>query len=145
MDDLHAIKAVELSSKKVLWEVELGAEYAYSPIFDNGMIFLSTGGISPSIYSIDQTTGKINWKKPLDVLSNLYLTVDKIYFISGDSRLTVLDKLSGNEILNVKISPNLDLNEPNGSYFVSGDSTNKILALYFGDNDQIIGLKIKSP
>ena len=145
MEDVYAIKAIDYSSQKELWQLDLGASYTNSPIFDGDTIYLKTVGDTAFIYSINRHTGSVNWKMSEVVLSNLYLMGDKMYFINGDNKLTVLDKLSGNEILNAKISPSLDLNEPNGSYFVSGDSTNKILALYFGDNDQLVGLKIKSP
>ena len=147
MSDVSAIKAVDFSSKKELWRLELGMDigYAYAPIFDNGTIFLNTSDVPAYIYSIDQDTGEVNWKATQGVLSNLYVTEDKIYFLNPDSRLVALDKYSGDELINVKFSPPFNLSDQSGSYFISGDPTNNILAVYFGDNSQIMGLKIKEP
>lgn len=145
MDDLDAIKAIEYSSKKEIWKVELGAGYIHAPIFDNGTIFLRTGGTSPSIYSIDQSTGMINWKKTQSISSNLYITDEAIYFINNDGSLSALDKLTGDDVINVKLSPPIDIDNPNNSYFISGDPANNLLALYFGDSKQIMGLQILDP
>lgn len=147
MSDVSAIKAVEFSSKKELWRLELGMDigYAYAPIFDNGTIFLNTSDVPAHIYSIDQNTGKVNWKADQDILSNLYITEDKIYFLNPDSCLVVLDKLTGNELAKIQFSPSFNLRDQNDSYFISGDPTNNVLAVYFGDNNQMLGIKVSNP
>jgi hypothetical protein len=145
MDDLDAIKAIDSLSNKELWKTKLDNGYIYAPIFDNGTIYIRTGGASASIYSIDQNTGIINWKTSQSILSNLYITEKEIYFISYNSSLIGLDKATGSEVINVKISPSLDANEFSRGYFISGDKTNNLLALCFSDNDQIMGVQILNP
>lgn len=141
MEDNYSIKAVDYSSKKELWRLEMDSDYT-APIFDDETIFLST---SLSIYSINQSTGKVNWKVTQDILSNLYLASEKIYFIDSGSNLVVIDQYSGNEILKLQFSPAFDLNKQNGEYHVSGDPTNDVLVVSFGDNHQIMGLNIINP
>ena len=87
----------------------------------------------------------INWKKTQSILSNLYITDKAIYFINNDGSLSALDKLTGNDVTNVKLLPPIDINNSNSGYFVSGDPANNLLALYFGDNSQIMGLQILDP
>ena len=141
-EDNFSIKAIDFLSRRELWQRKLDSDYTYAPIFDNGKIFLST---FTSIYSIDQSTGKVNWQIFQDVLSNLYVAGDKIYFISENSHLVTVDQKTGYEISKVKFSPSFDLEKQNGEYFVSGDPTNNVLVVSFGDNYQIMGLKILNP
>jgi outer membrane protein assembly factor BamB len=141
----YDIEAVELTSRNKLWKLEIADDYTYAPIFENGTIFLRTWSIPTFIYSIDQVTGNVNWKVSNKLLSNLYIQGEKMYFISSDGYLVVIDKYSGNEILRVKFSPEFDLNKQNGGYFIAGDPTNNVLAVSFGDNAQILGLKILDP
>lgn len=66
-----SIKAVDFSSKKELWGLRLDDDFSHAPIFDDGAIFLRTWLRTPTyIYSIDQFTGKVNWKLSQDLLSN---------------------------------------------------------------------------
>ncbi len=72
---------------------------------------------------------------------------DKIYFISyGDGGyLIAIDRYFGREISKVKFSPPFYLNENTYGYKISGDPTNNILTISFGESTQIMGLKIVHP
>jgi outer membrane protein assembly factor BamB len=140
-----SLKAVHITTGEELWRVKPGDRFTHSPIFYDGTIFLRTWAVPSYIYSIDQMTGKINWKVFQDVLSNLTVSEDKIYFISFDGYLVVLDRDSGNEIRKVKFSSPFDLTRGTDRYFISVDPTNNVLAMSFGDNDQILGVKILNP
>lgn len=144
-DDVYSLTAIDYFSEKELWRVEIGKSYTHAPVFDNGTIFLRTWKNPASIYSIDQSTGKVNWKSSQDLLSNIYVDGDKIYFISFDGYLVIIDRYTGSEISKVKFTPSFDLNKQIGDYFVTGDPTNNILVVSFGDNTQIMGLKIVNP
>jgi hypothetical protein len=65
--------------------------------------------------------------------------------VSEDGYLVALDRATGDEISRVKFSPEIDLNKQHGGYFITGDPTNNILAISFGDNTRIMGLEIKNP
>lgn len=144
MDDVLGIQAIDNTSREKKWELELGAQYSI-PIFDNGTIFIRTLSKGGEILSINQSTGEINWKVSQDVLSNMYVAGERIYFLGSSEHLVSLDRHSGEEISRVLFSPSLNVNQQNGGYFVTGDTTNNVLAISFGDNSQIIGLQIENP
>ena len=145
MEGVNGIMAVDFSSNKALWRVEAGTAYTYAPIFDHETIFFRTAHSPADIYSIDRMTGDINWKITNDILSNLYVTDDKVYLLNSDSDLVALDKFSGDELTKVKFSSPFNLDEENKGYFVSGDPANNMLFAYFGDNNQLSGVKVLEP
>lgn len=142
MGDGSAIWAVDVDSAIELWRFEAGL-YVDDPVFDNGTIFIATWD---EIYSIDQATEAENWKASGDVLSNLYIANDKIYFVSEDGYLVALDKSTGDEISKVKFSPEFDMSVPrSGSFFIAGDPENNVIAVSFANSSQIMGIKILDP
>ena len=77
--------------------------------------------------------------------SNLFLAGEKIYFIGSDGSLVSIDRNSGAEISKVKFSMPFKVSNPTKSYCITGDPTNHVLVVAFGDNNQMLGLKIKNP
>jgi len=140
----YSLRAVDYSSREELWQLDIGQHFT-APIFNDGEIFLKTWNYSADIYSIDQYIGKINWMTSQNVQSNLCLCGDKMYFTSPDGELVAIDRYSSNEISRVKFSPQFDLDKQIGDYYVACDATNNVLAISFGDNTQIMGLKIMNP
>jgi len=140
----RALKAIDISTGKEIWRLKTDDEFTHSPVFDNGAIFLRTWRNPGYVYSIDQATGRVNWKVSQNALSNLCVVADKIYFINFDSYLVTIDRYSGEEMTRVKITPPIDWSTGTDYYFIGADPTNNILALYFGDT-QLLGLKIKNP
>ena len=145
MEDNFAIKAQNAFTRRELWRLEIEDYYTHAPIFENGTILLRTWNNPAYIYSIDQNTGKVNWKVLKDALSNLFVARRKVYFLDFDGCLVTIDQKSGSEISRVEFSPPFDIERRDGGYFVSGDLVNNILVVSFGDNNQIMGLKIKAP
>jgi outer membrane protein assembly factor BamB len=145
MENAMGIQAVELPSKKVVWTLNIDERYTHAPVFNDGEIFLRTWKIPTYIYSIDQYTGKVNWIASQDALSNLCLVGDKIYFTNPNGYLIAVNRYSGNEISREKIFPIVNLNKQIGNYSIACDKTSNVLALSFGDNTQIMGLKILNP
>jgi len=142
LEENISLKAVDSTTREELWRVKTDDRFTHSPIFSDEEIFLRTWAVPSFVYSIDQKTGKVNWKVSQDVLSNLAVSDDKIYFISFDGYLIVLDRDSGNELGKVKFSSPFDLTKGTDGYFISVDPTNNVLAISFADNSQILGLKI---
>jgi outer membrane protein assembly factor BamB len=142
-----AFRAFEIASARELWQVQadLDDPFRSPPVFDVGTIFLRTEDIDGFIYSIDQTTGKVNWKVSQKMYSNLFVAGEKIYFIGSDGSLVTIDRNSGAEISKVKFSTPFKLSDPTESYCITGDPINHVLAVAFGDNNQMLGLKIKKP
>ncbi|MBI9052109.1 MAG: PQQ-binding-like beta-propeller repeat protein [Anaerolineaceae bacterium] len=138
------IEAMDFSSKEKIWELEV-SRYFSVPVFSDGTLFLKTHTKNGYILAVNPKTGDVNWKVDQNVLSNLYVTDTKLYFVNKDSELVVLDKTTGDEISITKFTPTFDLDIQNEEYYITGDPTNNILAISFGDNNQIIGLKILNP
>jgi outer membrane protein assembly factor BamB len=143
----NAFRAIEVASGHELWQVDVDRfGFWSSPIFDKGIIFVRTADVKGTIYSIDQSTGEINWKVSQDMYSNLFVANGKIYFISSDGYLVVIDRNSGAELSRVGFSPSgFKLKGDREDYCITGDPTNNVLAVAFGDNNQILGIKIKNP
>lgn len=143
----NAFRAIDVASKRELWQVVVD-NYGFrsSPIFDSGSIFLRTQDVKGYIFSIDQRTGKINWKVPQDIYSNLFLANRKIYFLSPHGYLVAIDRNSGAELSRVGFShiPFI-LSGDMEDYCITGDPANNILVVDFRDNDQMLGLRIKNP
>jgi outer membrane protein assembly factor BamB len=146
MEALLSIKAVDASSKQEIWSLRLDDKYTHAPIFDDGTIFIRTWDSSPTyIYSIDQMTGIVNWKVSAEVVSNLYLAGDNIYYMSRDGFLVSANRNTGDEISKVKFLPEIDLKALTGGFSITGDSVNDIIAVSFEGNHQILGLRVLNP
>jgi outer membrane protein assembly factor BamB len=139
------LEATEISSQKVVWSVKIRDRFTHSPIFYDGTIYLRTWASPTFIYSIDEATGNVNWIMSQDILSNLCVLRDKIYFLASDSSLITIDRFSGSETSRVGFLPKFDTKIQIGGYFISADPTNNVLAMSFGDNNQILGVKILNP
>ena len=143
--DNFSMTAVELSSKKELWGANIGERFTHALVFDDGEIFLRTWNIPTKIYSIDQYIGKVNWMITQGVVSNLCIVGDKIYFLNHDGYLVAINRYSSLEDSRVKFSPEFDFYKQISSYSVACDKTNNVLAITFGDNTEVMGLKILNP
>jgi len=142
----NAFRAIEIASGRELWQVVVDRfKFRSSPIFDKEAIFLRTADIKGSIYSLDQGTGKVNWKVSQKMYSNLYLTGEKIYFISSDGYLVTIDRNSGAELSKVRFSSFPSELSTGLDYCITGDAANNVLAVSFSDNNQILGIRIKNP
>lgn len=145
VDENNSLKAIDVASRKELWQIQIDDRFTHSPIFEKGTIFLRTWTTPGYVYSIDQVTGKVNWKVSQDVLSNLALSDNSIYFINFDGYLMALDLYSGEVIAEAKFLPQFDLENGVERFFISVDATNNMLLIYFGDNSQTLGVKILDP
>jgi outer membrane protein assembly factor BamB len=136
------IEAVQVSSQKMLWNNKIDLRFTYSPVFYDGSIYLQTSAIPSEIYSINQFSGKINWKVTKDVISNLCISGEKVYFLTSESDLVILGRYSGDEIAKLKFSPAFDVTSQISGYYVAFDPETNVLVVSFGDNMQVVGLKI---
>lgn len=141
--DDRFIKAVDSSTDQELWRVEVG-DYN-SPLFDGGTILLRTDGTPTKLYSIDQASGNVNWSLSQNVLSNLCVLDDRVYFTNQEGYLVSLNRYSGQENSKVRFSPEISLDKLFRDYFIACDPTYNVLAISFGDNTQIMGLRVINP
>lgn len=143
--ELLVFRAVDVASKAEVWHVDIDKSFREAPIFDGEAIFIRTRCSPCYIYSIDAKTGDTNWKVSQNIISNLYVSHQKVYFLSKDSELVSLDRISGRELSRGKFFPPFDLDKQSGGYFITGDPINNMLSIAFGDNTQVVGLKILDP
>lgn len=137
------INAKDLNVDNEIWSVDLESGIEGSPVFDNGTIFLDTKSSKGWFYSIDQLTGNINWKKSYKIISNFVVLDKTILFLDSDGYLMAIDRFSGEEISKIGFTEPFVLNEYFNGYYLAADRENQILAIYFDDNKQIMGVKIK--
>lgn len=139
-----AFKAIELASEIERWQVRTDG-FAFAPVFDTGTIFLRDE-FHGSIYSIDQSTGQVNWKAEQEIYSNLFVDSKRVYFINRDGYLVSLERESGVELSKVKFSVPFDPNSPQDvDHCITGDLANNVLVMSFYDNKQILAVKIIRP
>jgi outer membrane protein assembly factor BamB len=146
LGEANAIKAKDKSTGVVRWHLDLDGTLELSPIFDKNTIYLHTSGLPNNIiYSIDQSSGIVNWQLSTHAISNLYKADSKLYYLTTDAYLVSLDSQSGQEIERVEFSPPFELNGYGytGKYYVTADPNNDIVVVSFGDSNQILGLKTK--
>jgi outer membrane protein assembly factor BamB len=142
----NAIEAKDKYSGFVNWHLDIADGFYYSPIFNQGKIYLRTWGTPDNIiYSIDQSSGRINWQLGTNALSNLCQMGTRLYYLSADGYLISLDSQSGQSMERIAFSPSFELNNGGniGRYYVAADPSNNLVVVSFGDNDQILGIKIK--
>jgi len=145
LQDGFIFKAINLPSNSELWNLEIDNVIFHAPIFEDGLIFFDTLINPRRIYSIDEATGQLKWESDEKTLSNLWVMGEKLLFISSEGYLTGLYKNSGDEIFKISFSPNFELRSNISEYYVTGDVTTDIVAISFGDNYQIMALKLAKP
>jgi outer membrane protein assembly factor BamB len=142
----NAIQAKDKTSGLIQWHVDLANMFEFSPVFEENTIYLRTSGVPNNfIYSIDQTTGTINWQIKTNALSNLYKLGPVIYYLTVDGRLNLLDSSNGKQLESIEFSPPFELNGYGyiGGYYVTADPTNNVIVVSFGDSNQLLGIKSK--
>lgn len=141
-----AFKAIELASETERWQVSVDDYgFVHAPVFDAGTIFLR-GRHSGLIYSIDQSTGQVNWKVKQKIYSNLFVDSKRVYFVDRDGYLVSLERESGVELSKVKFSVPFDPNTSQDvDHCITGDLANNVLVMSFYDNKQSLAVKIIRP
>jgi outer membrane protein assembly factor BamB len=146
LEESNAIVSKDKFTGVVRWKLDLEGTFRHSPIFDKNTIYLRTSGVPNNItYSIDQSSGIVNWQLSTNAISNLYKSDSVVYYLTVDGYLVSLDSQSGQEIERIEFSPPFELDGYGyiGRYYVTADPINDIVVVSFGDSDQILGIKTK--
>jgi len=110
------------------------------------IIILSETG---NIYSLDKENGDLIWKLDTNIISNITTDTSRLYFLTMDGYLKVLNINNGQELQKFEISStpfsnNLsDSNIAVGVFNIWIDSQNKTAIFSLGDSCQLIGIKLK--
>lgn len=137
--------ATNINSNVELWNVKFDAPISQPPIFSNNLIFVSPGEAIPKeIFAIDKLSGNIIWQSRDDVVSNISITEELVFYLTIDSHLKALDKSTGKEIDGLEFSPSLRdlelIDLINRSFYVT--TSDRSLAVYFGSSNQIFAFDI---
>jgi outer membrane protein assembly factor BamB len=94
--------AVDISTGKTAWSIDVGEEAGYGNVTDNGKIYLPSW--DPKFFCLDQKTGKKIWTLNLKEFKEScgsgfeevpVLVGDKLYAVQSDNGLFIIDKNTG--------------------------------------------------
>jgi outer membrane protein assembly factor BamB len=145
--DAKGFKATKNETGETLWTHLIDEAINLHPLFvDNMIIILSETG---NIYGIDKENGDLIWKLGTNIISNIAADTSRLYFLTMDGYLEVLNISNGQELQRLEISStpfnnNLpDSNVAVGVYNIWMDSQNTTAIFSLGDSCQLIGIKLK--
>ncbi len=143
LHDVEGLKAEDVNTQKVLWKYAI--DVSTTPLFADNVIIIPTS--SNNIYILDKATGGLIAKVYAPhIISNLAQDTTRIYFLTEDGGLEVVDKTNGQVIQKISLSPvPFLLAEPGkivGKYNIWVDSQNKVIVASFGASCQLVALKL---
>jgi outer membrane protein assembly factor BamB len=99
--------------------------------------------------ALDIESGERIWKTENNVISNVAATDSKVFILTYDDELQILDIETGALIETIQVEPPInffdrDINPQAEGYQVAVDETNQILYLLLGDSNQLFAFRIKS-
>jgi outer membrane protein assembly factor BamB len=142
-------KARDTKTQSILWEYPLDEAANVHPLITKDMIIIFAQ--TENIYGLDKSTGTLKWKVNAQIISNIAADESRLYFLTNDGYLKVLDMKSGQEIEKLEFNPlSFALNNPSseniiGAYDLWVDAENDIIIVSFGDSCQLMALKYSLP
>jgi len=144
--DSEGFKATKIETGETLWRQPIDEPINLHPLFvDNMIIILSETG---NIYALDKESGNLIWKLGTNVLSNVAADTSRLFFLTKDGYLKVLDIGDGQELQNLQISSTpFSVNSPRsdiaiGVYNIWADSQDQTVIFSLGDSCQLMALKL---
>ncbi|MGA9398202.1 MAG: PQQ-binding-like beta-propeller repeat protein, partial [Anaerolineaceae bacterium] len=146
-EEKAGLQAIDNLSNTDLWHVRLDHEIITSPTFLIDRIYIKTGQILGSVYSIDRATGDILWKTADNIVSNIAYSesLKKIYLLTRNGQLLNIDWDNGQQVVSAEISSTpfvLNGEEIVGGYELAFDDINQILFVLLGDSRQLFAFQI---
>ena len=113
------------------------------------MLTMSYGDLFISnLYALNKKTGEVLWKKDFQIISNIEVKDNRIYFITLNGYLVVLDQKNGTEMVSINLSPEpfilpySNVDGVIGAYSVVADPKNNVVVVSLGDSCQLLALQI---
>lgn len=143
LHDVEGFKAEDVNTQKVLWKYAI--DFSTTPLFADNVIIVHTS--SNNIYILNKVTGGLIAKVYAPhIISNLAQDSTRIYFLTEEGALEIVDKTSGQVIQKISLSPiPFLLAEPDkivGKYNIWVDSRNKVIVASFGASCQLMAFKL---
>jgi outer membrane protein assembly factor BamB len=147
LHDSEGFKAIRNETGETLWVRPIDETIIPHPIFiENMIIILSDIG---KIYSLDKENGNLIWELDTNVISNVATDTSRLYFLTTDGYLKVLNISNGQELQKFQVSPiafvahQQNSSDAIGVYNMWVDSKNNTVVFSVGDSCQLIALKLK--
>jgi outer membrane protein assembly factor BamB len=130
-------KIILLENQAVTWETTLSGMPQKFPEFYKDIIivrtnpnFTSIGGLA----AVDLKTGELIWQRKNEFYSNFIIYDDKIYVISKEAAILILDPTTGQTIGYAKLTPSsIGMQYPIGAIAAYDD----MLYVYFSDSREL--------
>jgi len=138
------LQATSKLTGDILWEVQFNEEILLIPIFTTEFILVRTGHPSRGQLSvIERTTGNVLWAGPRNIVSNVSVDGEIIFYLTDQSRLIAQNIQTGEKIGEIKFSPELiDMNAHDFSNReFSVVASNGFVLVYFGSSWQLFAFR----
>jgi outer membrane protein assembly factor BamB len=94
----YAFSALDLSSGKTLWSIDMRESWRWAPVFSDGLVYTygMQGNLYEYLYAIDAQSGRILWKFGPG-LPQTPAVVDGTIFLADADHLVALDAVTGSK------------------------------------------------
>ena len=120
-------------------------------IIENTIYFWKVGAVSTpasSILAVSRDSDQVLWKSEDNVISNVAATATRVYFVTYDDELQVLDGSTGDPIVALQIEPSInffdrEIDSVSDGYQLAVDPDKQLLYLILGDSNQMFAFRIR--
>lgn len=132
-------KIILLENQTVAWETTLFGEPQIFPEIYKDVLIVRTNNPKFTLFgglaAVDLETGELIWQRNSEFYSNFIIHDDRIYVVSKEAAILILDPTTGQTVGYAKLVPsNIDINYPIGAIAANDD----MLYVYFYDSRELI-------
>jgi len=135
------IQAVDTTTDTIIWKNSVNELIYLPPILsDNYIIIRTNAARSPgSVSALNRETGEFIWEHS-NVLSNVVVDQQRVYFLTQDMQLIGADINTGDVLISATFSPNEAVDSVNNVYQIAVD--NNRIVIYFGGTHELSAFNI---
>jgi outer membrane protein assembly factor BamB len=119
-------------------------------INENTIYFWKVDAVSTpasSILAVSRDSDQVLWKSEDNVISNVAATATRVYFVTYDDELQILDGSTGDLIVALQIEPSInffdrEIDSQRDGYQLAVDPDEQLLYLILGDSNQMFAFRI---
>jgi outer membrane protein assembly factor BamB len=152
--DVNGLNTFDIDKNRLDWSVNV--ESVSQSMSSESVFYLdsATPASIDTILAIDKSTRGVIWTwgkfADINIISNLCILDEEIYFLTADGFLIGLNKINGQEVAKLEFSNKPFVlyrsEEPQvGEYHIAADPKNRILAIAFGDSFQLMAIQLIEP
>ena len=135
----NKVWATDKANSKIRWEITLDTfSLNLESIGESLMIF--TGRVDNPIYAIDMKDGSTKWKSEQQLISNSVIENGSVYALVTGEELLRLDLYTGDIIGMTRFTSKSNSHNESAHNLIAVSSN--VIAVYFGDNSQLVVYEI---